>query len=50
MSGDSTVFPILEPNLQISFFYKLQVLRSRYLYEALGSTVQSLDTRAVANN
>jgi hypothetical protein len=35
--------PILKPNLQISFYYRLQTLREVYLHEALKKTVRDLD-------
>jgi len=37
-----TGFPVLKPNLQISFHFKLQAVREFYLQEALGETVSKL--------
>ena len=36
-------FPILEPNLQISFYQRLESLEKAYLHEALRRTVSSID-------
>ena len=38
-----TSFPILQPNLQISFYYKLQSIRSLLLHQALQETIANLD-------
>jgi hypothetical protein len=35
--------PVLEPNLQVSFYYRLQNLRKLYLDEALRAAVEALD-------
>jgi len=36
-------FPVLRPDLQVSFYRRLQELRARYLQEALRKTVESAD-------
>ena len=36
--------PVLAPNLQVSFYYRLESLRNLYLDEALRTTVLKLDT------
>jgi len=40
-------FPVLEPNLQVSFYYKLRTIRRLHLREALGGTVKRLDVRCI---
>ena len=39
----SPEFKVLDPNLQISFYYRLQDLKDRYLLNALSETVKALD-------
>lgn len=39
--------PIIEPNLQISFYHRLQSLRGLYLQEALSKTVTSMDVKDI---
>jgi hypothetical protein len=46
-SGDMSAFPVLEPNLQMSFYYKLEAIRSRLLHEALQATMQQLKVPVV---
>jgi len=41
------VFPILQPNLQISFYQRLQTFRHSHLVEALGATVGKIDISQV---
>lgn len=36
-------FPVLEPSLQVSFYYRLESIRELYLFEALKKTVQEAD-------
>ena len=36
-------FEVLQPSLQVSFYYRLQALRDRYLHEALRATVARMD-------
>lgn len=36
-------FPILEPNLQIEFYFRLQIINQQYLSNALGETIKELD-------
>jgi hypothetical protein len=33
-------YKVLEPNLQVSFYYRLQTLRDLYLQDALKKTVE----------
>lgn len=37
--------PLLIPDLQVAFYYRMQELRKRYLHEALASTIAQLDIR-----
>jgi hypothetical protein len=39
----SDELPVLKPNLQIAFYYRLQELKSLYLHEALRETVEEAD-------
>jgi hypothetical protein len=41
--SESEIFPVLQPNLQISFYHRLQDCRHSCLSEALEETVQKLD-------
>lgn len=41
------VFPVLKPNLQVSFYYRLQEVRSLYLHEALKETVQKVSISVI---
>jgi len=43
----SAEFPVLKPNLQISFYYRLQELRELYLHEALKKTIEKVETDVV---
>ncbi|MBM4293861.1 MAG: XcyI family restriction endonuclease [Deltaproteobacteria bacterium] len=43
MSRKSIVLPVLEPNLQISFYYRLQAIRELYLRESMSNTVKDVD-------
>ena len=36
-------FPVLEPNLQIEFYFRLQIINQQYLSHALGETIKELD-------
>jgi hypothetical protein len=47
ISNASGSFPTINPNLQVSFYYRLQALRDLYLREALKETVKKLDLREV---
>jgi hypothetical protein len=38
-------YKVLEPNLQVSFYYRLQTLRDLYLQDALKKTVEKLDIK-----
>jgi hypothetical protein len=40
-------FPIIQPNLQISFYFRLQIVRDLYLNEALKKTISALDIRKI---
>jgi hypothetical protein len=40
---ESEVFPVLQPNLQIAFYYRLEAIRVRYMGEALKETVERSD-------
>ncbi len=44
--GEAT-FPVLEPDLQVSFYYKLHAIRRLHLGEALTKTLGSLDIQSV---
>lgn len=39
--------PVLKPNLQISFYYRLQELRGLYLHDALKKTIERVETDVV---
>lgn len=39
--------PVIDPNLQISFYYRLQSLRKFYLHDALKNTVEKLDLKVL---
>jgi hypothetical protein len=43
MKKKSSIFPLIKPDLQISFYHRLETFRHSYLAEALGSTIQKLD-------
>jgi len=43
----SSTLEVLQPNLQISFYYRLQTLRNTYLIESLRATVKSLDLKVI---
>lgn len=36
-------FPVLQPDLQVSFYTRLQALRERYLIDSLKKTVEAED-------
>lgn len=38
-------FPVLNPGLQASFYYRLKAIKEEYLYESLGNTVKKVDIR-----
>ena len=40
-------FPVLGPNLQVSFYERLEELRDLYLLDALGATVAALDIEGI---
>ncbi len=40
---DTPVFPVLTPELQVSFFYRLRTIRARYLHDALRTTLSGLE-------
>ncbi len=42
-------FPIIQPNLQISFYFRLQMVRNLYLHDALKNTINELDIRKIDN-
>ena len=42
-------FPIIQPNLQISFYFRLQIVRDLYLQNALKKTVNKLDIKNLDN-
>jgi len=44
---DREGIPIFEPNLQVSFYVRLQTFRHSHLSEALGTTIKSLDISEV---
>lgn len=39
--------PVLEPDLQVSFYYRLQSIRQLYLHEALRDTVQNVTVKEI---
>jgi hypothetical protein len=47
--GKSISYPVLAPNLQVSFYYRLQALRDLYLQDALKKTVECLDIKIIDN-
>lgn len=44
---DSFEFPILDPELQISFYYRLKGVREEYLSSALRKTVEQIDLKVL---
>ena len=42
-SKKQRTLPVLEPNLQISFYFRLQEIRELYLHKALKETIKSLN-------
>lgn len=44
---DSFEFPILNPELQISFYYRLKTVREEYLSSALQRTVERIDLKVL---
>jgi len=42
-------FPIIQPNLQISFYFRLQIVKDLYLQDALKKTVNKLDIKKIDN-
>ncbi|MCO6489755.1 MAG: XcyI family restriction endonuclease [Phaeodactylibacter sp.] len=42
---ESSEFPILNPELQASFYFRLKAIREEYLYESLRNTVNKLEIR-----
>lgn len=40
-------FPIIEPDLQIEFYYRLQIINKQYLYYALSETIKRLDLSTI---
>ncbi len=47
VAADATSLPVLEPNLQISFYYRLQQLKNLYLHDALKKTIVEIDLQAL---
>src|SRR4030042_6289631 len=43
MKKSTVLFPLVKPDLQISFYHRLHTLQHSYLTEALRSTVKNLD-------
>lgn len=43
MKPDSIDLPILRPSLQVSFYYRLQTIRERYLQNALRRTIANIE-------
>lgn len=41
------VFPLLRPDLQVSFYYRLKAVRELYFHEALRNTIAHLDLKVV---
>lgn len=44
---NSLTFPVLSPDLQVSFFYRLQSIRGLFLNQALRETLDRVDLRTV---
>ena len=40
-------FPFIDPNLQISFYFRLQSLRNLYFHEAMKKTINGLDVKNI---
>lgn len=40
-------FPVLRPDLQVSFYHRVHALRNSYLQEAPAETVRNLDVSAL---
>ena len=49
MGIDNAPFPVMKPDLQVSFYHRLQTFQHSYLSEALASTVSKLDIRKIDN-
>ncbi|HSR70653.1 MAG TPA: XcyI family restriction endonuclease [Acidobacteriota bacterium] len=47
MTPADPILPVLKPDLQVTFYYRLQTLRELYLQDALKQTVQLLDISAL---
>lgn len=44
-----TPYPVLEPKLQISFYYRLQTIRRLHLSDALRTTVAHLSVQEIVD-
>ncbi len=49
MGYPTTEFPILPPDLQVSFYYRLDAIKHRYLREALAEAVLKVELRVLDN-
>jgi len=47
MSNEEGAFPVITPDLQISFYFRLQEVRNRYLQEALAHAVSSVPLQQI---
>ncbi|MFZ2448171.1 MAG: XcyI family restriction endonuclease [Syntrophobacteraceae bacterium] len=47
MSELGVSFPLIKPNLQISFYFKLQAIRDLYFHEAIKKTIEALDIKVL---
>ena len=47
MPTDDKPLPILDPNLQISFYYRLESIRTLFLHQALQSAVEACNLKAL---
>lgn len=41
------LLPLLEPNLQIDFYYKLRSYKSKFFYQALQNTIKNIEIRKI---
>ena len=47
MSDSTLEIPVLEPNMQVDFYYRLKSLNELYLFYALSKTVAQLDLQII---
>jgi hypothetical protein len=50
MSDSTLEIPVLEPNMQVDFYYRLKSLNELYLFYALSKTVAQLDLQIIEDS